>query len=142
MARGRKRKVPVKRRNEQQRVADAGIHSAADLKQHRRYQQETMLKQQQLPEELPKCEYCQSLLCERSICPNVTECKGTQNVGYDIDEKEHTFSEELDNSLVEQCQFSNGLASFNDKLMLLEIKEQHLRTLLGTRFNEESFFFI
>ena len=140
MARSRKRKVPVKRRNEHQRVADAGIHSAADLKQHHGYQHETMLKQQQLPDELPKCEYCQSLVCERSICPNVTECKGTQNAGYDIGEEKHTFSDELDNSSVEQCQFSDGLASFNDKLMQLEIKEQHIRTLLGTRFNEESFF--
>ena len=121
MARGRKRKVPVKRRNEHQRVADAGIHSAAYLKQHRGYQHETMLKQQQLPEELPECEYCQSLLCEKSICPNVTECKCIQNVGNDIDEEEHTFSEESDNSSVEQCQFSDGLASFNDNFMLLEI---------------------
>ena len=132
----------MKRRNEHQRVADAGIHSAADLKQHRGDQHETMLKQQQLPDERPKCEYCQSLLCVGSICPNVAKCTGTQNVGNDRNKEEHRFSEELDDSWVEQCEFSDGLASFNDKLMLLEIKEQHIRTLLGTRFNEESFFFI
>ena len=110
MARGRKRKVPVKRRNEHQRVADAGVHSAADLKQQRGYQHETILKQQQLPDERQKCEYYQS--------------------------------EELESPSVEQCEFSEGLANFTDKLAMLEIKEQHIRTLLGTQFNEESFFFI
>ena len=49
-------------------------------------------------------------------------------------------SEGLDSPSVEQCNFSRGLANFKDKLAMLDIKEQHIRTLLGTQFNEESFF--
>ena len=40
----------------------------------------------------------------------------------------------------DQCQFSDKLICFNNKLMELETKEQHLRTILGAQFNKGSFF--
>ena len=48
-------------------------------------------------------------------------------------------SEDLIYSHLEQCSFEKGMGDFTETLQGLELKECHLRTILGDRFDEKSF---
>ena len=123
MAKGRRKRNQMKK------------HAAevADLKPHPEHQLDAILKRQGPS---GKCEYNQLPPYEGTAHSNKTQIIRSE---CELINSSDTIPDGLINSQVEQCKFEDGMGDFTQTLQSLELKEIHLRTLLGDKFNEESF---
>ena len=103
------------------------------MKPHPEHQLDTILRRQTPP---VNCEYNHLPPYERTSYSDNTQRIRSE---CELINSSDTIPDGLINSQVEQCKFEDGMGDFTQTLQSLELKEIHLRTLLGDKFNEESF---
>ena len=105
----------------------------ADLKPHPEHQLDTILRRQRPS---GNCAYSQLPSYEGTGYSDNTQRIRSE---CELINSPDTIPDGMINSQVEQCKFEDGMGDFTQTLQSLELKEMHLRTLLGDKFNEKSF---